>query len=224
MSLGALLVSDGCARLVTINPGEIPSHNDPTWKIRQTAQPEPRTKAATGAPDSPVTGPGAAVAETVPPAATAVIAAPTASPPVEPLPFRKRPAVLKALQSPADGLGVPEDLYAVDPLLAAHRREMESQASARHSVAGGTIVLGLLCGAIAYWAISVGASHQNDPNESSRNSAGQAIFWGVLTGALGLGEIIGGIAVAASSSDPTPLQTYYRETYLAPRDPGTSAK
>ncbi|HEY4186845.1 MAG TPA: hypothetical protein VGP07_17350 [Polyangia bacterium] len=226
LCLAALVVTNGCARLVTVDPESIASYNDRTWKVRRPAGREPLAIVATVPPSSPAaetvtrapdaTAPSLA-GVTATPARSGVVPSatvPLVAAPVEPLPFRQRPLIAQALQSAPDDLGVPVQLYTVDPLLAAHRREMESQASARHAVAGGSIVLGLVLGAVAVWAISVGESHQNDPNPDSRSSASQAVVYGGLSGLLGVGEIIAGIAVAASSSDATPLQTYYRETYV----------
>jgi hypothetical protein len=134
---------------------------------------------------------------------------------VQPLPFARRREVTEALRSAPDALGVPARLYAVDPLLSAHRREMESQASARHQVGAGLLVSGLIFTGLSAWAIAWGSSHANDPK--TQNDSAQLVADGVILGALSLGEIIGGIALAASGSDAGPLRHYYRETYETPR-------
>ena len=170
---------------------------------------------------------GCARLVTVPPAEVGRLNAPAwtigqAPAPVTPIgvpevPFRARPEVQQALHSAPDEYGIPSGLYAVDPLLLAHRRELASEASARHSVAAGTIVFGLICGGIAAGAIAIGASQVNSSNMQTQNSASQAVFWGALTGLLGFGELVAGTVMALSGSDPRPLQSYYRETYTDSR-------
>jgi hypothetical protein len=133
---------------------------------------------------------------------------------VQPLPFTRRPEVMQALRSAPDDRGIPSNLYAVDPLLSAHRRETESQARARHQVGAGLLVSGLVFTGLSTWAIAWGSTHANDPK--TQNDATQLIADGVFLGALSLGELIGGIMLAASGSDAGPLQHYYRETYVSP--------
>jgi hypothetical protein len=136
---------------------------------------------------------------------------------VQPLPFARRAEVARALRAPPDALGIPADLYAVDPLLSSHRREMESQASARHQVGAGLIVSSLVVGGLSAWAVAWGSAHTGSADPQTASSASQLFADGVILGAVSVGELIAGIALAASSSDAAPLQRYYRETYVAPR-------
>ncbi|MDB4982245.1 MAG: hypothetical protein JWM82_2997 [Myxococcales bacterium] len=187
----ATLLASGCARLVTLDPVTVSKRNDETWTVRS----EPKVAApvdAAGAPPVPQV--------------------------VQPLPFARRPEVTEALRSPPDDQGIPSSLYAVDPLLSAHRRERESQTRARHQVGAGIIVSGLFTGGLSAWALASGASYGDDPRTQSY--AGQLIADGVILGVLSLSELIGGIVLAASSSDAGPLHHYYRETYAAPAAPG----
>jgi hypothetical protein len=197
----AALLQLGCARLVVLSPQEVAARNDAAWTVRA------RPSAAASPADAPAEAPTRASFGEAPPAATVV-----APPIVAPLPFGRRPEVDRARASRPDSFGVPADLYAVDPLLAAHRKEMESQASSRHAVGGGTIVFGLVCAGIGVWATSVGTSNQGSSDQQS-----QATISGVTLIGLSIGAIIGGTILALTSSDPTPLQRYYRETYAQPR-------
>ncbi len=186
-----IVLGSGCARLVVKDPAAIERASDRAWTVDAT----PPTAAA---PPSAAT-----------PSAPAVGAAP-----VTPLlPFAKRPEVRQALQTPVDGHQVPSGLYALDPLLAAHRAELESRQRARRSAGGGTILLGLVLGGVAAWAISAGASRKDSPDPGVRSSATQALFWGSLGAALGAGQLVAGAAMFLSSPDPRPLRSYYRETY-----------
>ena len=116
-----------------------------------------------------------------------------------------------------DEYGIPRELYAVDPLLSAHRREMESEAHARHSAAVGIIVFGLICSGLAAGVIAIGERQINSPDMQTQNSATQAVLWGGLAGALAFGEVIAGTIMALSGESPRPLQSYYRETYTDSR-------
>lgn len=131
--------------------------------------------------------------------------------------FQARPEVQQAIHSAPDEYGIPSGLYAVDPLLAAHRRELQSEAHARHAAAAGTIVFGLICGGLAAGAIAIGERQINSPDMQTQSSAAQAVLWGGLAGALALGEVIAGTIMAFSGESPRPLQSYYRETYTDPR-------
>jgi hypothetical protein len=142
---------------------------------------------------------------------------PASDAPVTPLPFRARPEVVEALGSPPDDLGVPKALYAVDPLLADHRREMASQAHARHAAGAGTIVFGAVFAGLAAAGLAIGAHNADSSDPDTRSSARQTIIWSSILAPLALGEVVGGIVLAASRSDPRPLQSYFRETYSAPR-------
>jgi hypothetical protein len=163
--------------------------NDGTWKIAK-APPATAPTTATAAP---------------------------ADAPVAPLPFGERPEVQEALRSPPDALGVPTALYALDPLLMDYQRERASQLSARRSVGAGSIVFGALFGALAAAGIAFGAHDADSSNQQQSSSGSQTLFWSSALAALSLGEIIAGVAYCASSPDPRPLQTYYRETYAEPR-------
>jgi hypothetical protein len=229
----AWALGTGCARLVTVEPENVASLNDSTWKVQTPPTKAPLAAAGGAGAETPATaeivavpappsaaGPGAGEAEAHPPA-TAESPRPAAvaadAPVAAPLPFRLRPAVQQALHSPLDALGIPTSLYAVDPLLSAHRREMASQASARQAVGTGSIVFGVLTAGFSAWAISFGLSNVNSSNSRVSNSASQVLVYGSALAALSIGEIIGGIAVAASDSDPGSLQRYFRETYADPR-------
>jgi hypothetical protein len=184
----AVLLASGCARLVTLDPASVSKRNDETWTVR--AQPKvPVDATAAGA-----------VAQVV-----------------EPLPFAQRPEVMAALRSAPDDEGVPSGLYAVDPLLSAHRREMASQARARHQVGAGIIVSGALSAGLSAWALAAGSSYGDDPR--TQNYANQLLVDGVIFGVLSLSELIGGIVLATSSADAGPLHHYYRETYATPATP-----
>lgn len=186
------LLASGCARLVTLDPEIVSKRNDETWTVRS----EPKV-----------------------PAPVDATAEPAVVPLVQPLPFAQRLEVREALGSAPDDQGVPSGLYALDPLLSAHRREMETQARARHQVGAGIIVSGLLTGGLSAWALASGSAYGDDPR--TQNYAGQLIADGVILGVLSLSELIGGIVLAASSSDGGPLHHYYRETYATPAAPAS---
>lgn len=197
--MGAMLLG-GCARHVTQDRATIDHTNSAAWTIRQ-------SPAGTDLPVQTVSATSSSKAH-------AADAEQNADRPVDGTHlFRNRPDVAKALRSPADSFGIPAELYKVDPLLEAHRREIESQARARHQAGAGTIVLGLVAVGVAAFALGVGIAYSDSPNESQRNSAAQAAGSGMVCGLIGIGTVIGGIVMAAGSSDPAPLQTYYRETY-----------
>ncbi|MEP6652135.1 MAG: hypothetical protein ABJA82_02185 [Myxococcales bacterium] len=92
---------------------------------------------------------------------------------------------------------------------------MSSQATGRHMAAAGCFVIGVLGAAVAVWSISTANRYANSPNPDARSSADWAMFWGVGTAALSLGELIGGATLLGTSSDAAPLRAYYRETYAA---------
>ncbi len=182
----AMLVASGCARLVTLDPAMVSKLNDETWTVRTV----PR-HAATDATEVPPVGQV-----------------------VHPLPFAQRPEVLEALRAAPDNQGIPSSLYALDPLLSAHRREMETQASARHRVGAGVIASGLLTGALSAWVLTSGHRYLQDPR--TENYGAELVTDGVILGMASLSEIIAGIVLEASRSDAGPLQHYYRETYVTP--------
>ena len=144
-----------------------------------------------------------------PPGEPAVTVVPIGAPP-----WRNEPEIQAALRSNPDRYGVPVDLYAVDNLLLAHRSEMDSQASARHSTAAGSVVMGLVFGGLGMLEIAIESSN---PNEANHTHIGDGVFWGTLTLGLSAGFVVAGIIIAATGSDPRPLQRYYRETYVDPR-------
>lgn len=225
IAVAALALSGGCVRRFTIDPELAAARDEGAWKIRGLPGPAvreagaigPSTAATQGAPATT----SASTPEATPPSPDPVAAAPVTpsivAPATRPLLFREQPNVELALRSPRDSFGVPTALYEIDPLLAAHRKELQSQTSARRSVASGTIVAGVLFGAVSAWALSVGLSRSNSPDSGVRDSADRAIFWGGFAGLLSLGQIVGGVALAATSSNPTWLERYYRETYSDPR-------
>lgn len=173
----AALSSTGCARLVTVDRETIARRADPTWKIRKNPEAGATTEQA------------------------------SLSLPPTLVPFHARPEVAQALRSRPDGYGIPTDLYLVDPLLAAHKREMSSEASARHLAGTGVIVLGILAGALAGFNFWYASSHSDNPKAS------QLYLWSGVSGVLALGCLVSGIAVAARGSDSHLLENYYRETY-----------
>jgi hypothetical protein len=183
----ATLLASGCARLVTLDPAIVSQRNDETWTVRS----EPKV-----------------------PVPVEAAAAPAAAQVVAPLPFSRRPEVVEALRSAPDDQGIPSGLYALDPLLSAHRREMEAQAKARHQVGAGIIVSGLFTAGLSAWALASGLSYGDDPR--TQNYSSQLIADGVILGVLSLSEVIGGIVLAASSADAGPLHHYHRETYPTP--------
>jgi hypothetical protein len=221
-----------CARLVTLDPQTVARRNDAAWTIYARPAPPPPASAPPSPPaptsaaltpaaattEAPASAPSAAANDA--PANDAPAAAPpplaAADAPVAPLPFRDRPEVREALLSPPDALGIPAALYAVDPLLLDHRREMDSQAHARHTAGAATIVGGVLFAGLAGLGIALGAKDLHNSNPDIANNATQTLFWGSFLGALSLSEIVAGIVMTAKSSDPRPLQSYYRETYGAP--------
>lgn len=144
---------------------------------------------------------------------------PEPSPPVTPIgsaapiAIRDRPDVRQALTSPPDSLGIPTALYEADPILTAHRNEMRAESHARAQVSTGLIIMGLAFGALSAWFISKGVNETSSPDQNMRNAGSQIVFWGSLTGAISLGEIIAGTVMACTSPNPTPLTVYYRETY-----------
>src|SRR6185436_3642345 len=98
--------------------------------------------------------------------------------PVTPLPFRARREVERALRSPPDSFGVPSELYKLDPLLTAYRREMDAQARARRSVGIGHLIGGAIFGGLSAWAILAGRENVNSTDPDVRSSANQAIVYG----------------------------------------------
>jgi hypothetical protein len=202
------MLSGGCARLVTSDRETVNRRNDSSWTIRK----RPGSSSPIAAPPMVDSS-----NERVSPAAAGVVSVATAS--VQPAPvggprLRDRPSVVAALGSPPDKFGIPADLYGIDPLLVAHRREMESQASARHSAGGGLLVSGLLSVAVSAWALSTASRYSDSSNQSQRDAAGQAGFSGALCGILGLGSMIAGITLLGGSSNSAPIRTYYQETYV----------
>lgn len=151
-----------------------------------------------------------------PPPAAAV------SPPVTPIglpspAMRDRPDIRQALGSPPDSFGIPTALYAVDPILLAHRNEMRVEASARNQAAAGIIAFGLVIGGISAWAISANLKNSNSTDQSTRDSASQGVFYGGVAALLSFGEIVAGVVLLATSPNSAQLTSYYRETYTAPR-------
>jgi hypothetical protein len=209
--VAALLLGPGCARLVTLDPETVASRNDVAWRVSA----PPRPPAAAAPPEAPSPAANGAVTP-VPSPPPAPAPQPEAAA-VAPLTFRARPEVQNALLTPPDELGIPTGLYAVDPLLADHRREMESQAHSRRAVGGGTIAFGAVFAGLAGLAIGVGAANVHSPDPQQSSAAEQSIAWGSVLAALSLAQIIAGIALTASDSDPRPLERYYRETYTDAR-------
>ncbi len=200
----AAMVLGGCARHVTLDRETIAQRNGATWAIRQAPSPQ-------ALPVQPVSASGPD---------TAAVEGATASRPIASeasgggaVPFRNRPDVAAALRSPPDSFGIPVELYKVDPLLTAHRREIESQASARHWAGAGTIALGLVALGASAFALAMAAKYSDSANSGQRDAAAQTAGSGVACGLLGIGTLVGGIVMAAGSSNRAPLQTYYRETY-----------
>jgi hypothetical protein len=188
MFVASLLAGGGCARLVTVDPEMVPKLNDPGWKMRNV-------------PAAPPSGSTTAAVQ-----------------PIQPLPFRSRPEVAQALRSRPDSSGIPVDLYRVDPLLATQRKEIESQAGARHLAGGGTIFFGVAFGALGAWGISEGNEETKSSNPDTKTSGEQLTAESVILTAFAAGFIIAGIALLASGSpDDGQLRAYYRETYLDTR-------
>jgi hypothetical protein len=106
--------------------------------------------------------------------------------------------------------------YAADPLLSDHRKEMASQASARGAVGVGLTIFGLAFGALAVWGFNEGKTRLDSSNDQIKESGSQMVASATIVGALSLGEIIAGMVLLLTSSDPAGLQRYYRETYTAP--------
>jgi hypothetical protein len=131
--------------------------------------------------------------------------------------MRDRPDIRQALGSPPDSFGIPTALYAVDPILLAHRNEMREEASARNRSAAGIIALGLVLGGISAWAISANLRYSNSTDQSTQNSASEGVFFGGVAALLSLGEIVAGVVLLATSPNSAQLTSYYRETYTDPR-------
>jgi hypothetical protein len=84
-------------------------------------------------------------------------------------------------------------------------------------VGTGSIVAGVFLGAVSALAISKGRDGIDTPDPKARSQAAELAASGVLGGIVALGYVIGGLALSASSPDPGPLKSYYRETYVDPR-------
>jgi hypothetical protein len=196
----ALVLTTSCARLVTIDPDDVAGRNR-RWHVRR--MPGPPTTAAEEAPSTPAETPATSASETAPP------------PPVQPLPFARRPEVERARRSQPDRFGVPADLYAVDPLLATYRADMDIRRNARVNgsipgIASGVVLLGLS----AWWFLVYPSWNVPDQDEGDRDVV--AVAWGTTTAVFGVISIVSALHMALSRPDPTPLQSYYRETYLQP--------
>jgi hypothetical protein len=213
------LAHAACARHVTMDPDLVATRNPGNWTIR--GVPGEVSAPATAAGEAIVVGgtpvtPVAPVAPVTPvaPVAPATPVAPVA--PVAALPFRQRPDVARALATAPDSSGVPEGLYAVDPLLSDFQADRSSQASARRSVAIGLVIVGLALGGLGVWAISEADKRADSPDEKVKASAGQLGASGIILTGFALGDLIAAVVTLATSSDRAPLQRYYRETYATP--------
>jgi hypothetical protein len=198
----------GCARLVVLSPDVAATRNDDAWKTGHrapVAAPVPAAAAAAPQPADPVVVPLPAATGPAPGISPAVASRTIA--------FRERPEVQQAAATPPDGYGVPDGLYEVDPLLAAHRREMQAQTSSRRGVGIGSMAFGVALGGLAAFGFSVASERADSTDQMVRDSAGGMYFWSAWLGVLALGELIAGTAMTFSSSDSTQLRTYYRDTY-----------
>ena len=137
-------------------------------------------------------------------------------PPVEPVvPFRERPEVVLALRSPPDAFGVPTELYALDPLLGAHRRELVARTESSRATAntlvhprgrprgrvGGELVGGLYS-----------AARATDPDQAS---ARRFLFFSWAT-ILDVSAVIyagAGLSLRSEAADPSALRRHFHETY-----------
>jgi hypothetical protein len=196
----ALVLTTSCARLVTIDPGDVAGRNR-GWHVRRT--PGPPTTATEDAPSTPAETPAPSASEPAPP------------PPIQPLPFARRPDVERARRSQPDRFGVPVDLYAVDPLLATYRADMDIRRKARvigstPGIASGAFLLGLS----AWWFLVYSTWDVPDEDKGERDAT--VMMHGSMTAVFGLISLVSALHMASSSPDPTPLQSYYRETYLQP--------
>lgn len=133
-----------------------------------------------------------------------------APPVVVPLvPLRQRPEVTAAMQTPRDAFGIPAGLYAVDPLLMAHRHEVDVRARNASASARTFFIAAAIWGAVTVALVAtapVVARHAESPE------AARTLFylWGGITGI----EALGSAGVALSQhADTSALERYYRETY-----------
>jgi hypothetical protein len=116
-----------------------------------------------------------------------------------------------ASRTPPDAFGVPTGLYALDPLLAAHRREIDLRTANAHSSATSMFIVAGVYTALAAtcFALTPYAYHHAD-------SPGAAA--GFLAGTGGLMAIFAGASFAGAASlrgdvDGPALERYYLETY-----------
>lgn len=212
--------ASGCARLVVLDPDVAHARNDAGWKVRS------RPRATETMPAVAITsdGDGAAKSPTAPVvplaaasdggAAGAIVPLPATSTPVL-VAHRSRPEIAAAMETKPDGLGIPAGLYAVDPLLTAHRKEMDSQMRARRMAGAGAIALGLVAGSLAVVNYELGKDAAASPDKDRRDTAGTSYVLAVVAAALGLGGLVTGTALMIAGPDSTPIDTYYRETYAS---------
>lgn len=219
----AMLSANGCARLVTAEPGEVQSLNAPGWKIRP-SKPEPKVSPATVAAPPERTADNDAIVPFPPAgAATAVASAPAASPTPVSAPPVNGAVLARALQSPPDEYGIARDMYRQDPMLLMHRQVMEETVHSHHVLGGGAIAMGVVeagLAALLFWRAGVNsdaarAARDNGQSVTSDPSAMQ-YFWGGLSGLLSIGFLGYGIAQVATSQDPSVMKAYYQESYGAP--------
>ena len=133
------------------------------------------------------------------------------APPVVVVPLRDRPEVIAALKTPRDAFGVPTGLYAVDPLLTAHRHEVDVRTANAHDSATTFFIVGGVYTALAatFFALTPYAYHHA---QSPGAAAGFLVSCGAIMSIYaGTGF---GIAVSLrGDADSRALERYYVETY-----------
>jgi hypothetical protein len=132
-------------------------------------------------------------------------------PPAPVVPLRERPEVVTALGTARDAFGVPMGLYALDPLLTAHRHEVDVRSENGRDSATAFFIAGGIYAALAatFFGLTPYAYHHAGSREAA---AGFLLFSGGLMGIYAAANF--GIAASLRGEvDARALERYYRETY-----------
>jgi hypothetical protein len=130
-----------------------------------------------------------------------------AGPPIVRL--RERPEIVAAARTPRDKLGIPMGLYELDPLLMAHRRELEVRTRNAHASARTYFIVAGVSAAISatfFATAPLVARHAQSPALAK----GLFITWGAIFAVPAIGSV--GVALS-QQADASALERYYRETY-----------
>jgi hypothetical protein len=231
--LGAIVLGavTGCARLVVLDPGVVRERNDVSWNIRPASTHPanvPSGGPALGVRPEASTADGVEAGGFTPaageaPTVTPVSPLPPAAPPVAVSSTKAREIPKAVLETPRDDYGIPQGLYQLDPMLGSYLEVMHGRTSSHRAAGAGAIALGVVAAGLAavlFWRASVNAdavarAKANGQSVTS-DPSGMQYAWGLTDGVLALGFLVGGIVEVATTSDPSALQRYSRETYGVP--------